>query len=186
MLRVVVMRRYCRFVNVRIFKESQLELRFQDAAHGAIDLRHRDAPFLNKLRETVRVRGSDRTARKRHLHIHAGRDRPDRCVSFVCREAVGHEITHGIRVTHYESLEAPLLPQNVAQQKRVAGRRHVVEIHVGRHRATHTRVDRGLERWEVDVVKLRVTQIRRVVIAASVGRAVAREVFHAREQTSRR
>ena len=115
----------------------------------------------------------------------AVRESARRRISFVFREAVRDEIANRIGVAYDEALEAPLLAQHVTKKKGVASRGHIVQVHVGRHGAADTCVDGCLKRRKVDVVKLSVRYISRVVVAAAGCRAITGEVFHAREQPAR-
>ena len=85
-------------------------------------------------------------------------------------------------VAHHEALEAPLAAEHVAQEEAVGGGGHVVQLHVGAHEGADSGLGRGLEGRKVDVAQQALGQVHRVVVAAAVGGAVAREVLGARDE----
>ena len=89
-----------------------------------------------------------------------------------------HQIAHGKCVAHHKALELPCVAQHSSQQKAVARRRHAVQIHVGAHHRRRARLHRRMERRQIHIPQLLVRDIRGIVIAPSVGRAVTGEVLH--------
>ena len=91
----------------------------------------------------------------------------------------------GERVRRDEAAEPPVSAQHVGEQPAIAARRHVVQIHVGRHETADARLHRGMKRHQVHVPHQLLGDVRPVIVSAPLGRAVAREMLHARDHAER-
>src|SRR5579864_5024881 len=67
------------------------------------------------------------------------------------------------------------------QKPAIAGGRNVVQIQISAHGRADARLDGRMKGLEIDILQKSFGEIGFVVIAAANSRAVAREMFHARE-----
>ena len=92
------------------------------------------------------------------------------------------ELADGEVVGHDEAGEPPLLAQDAAQQLAVGRRRNAVELDVGvHHRAQAGGTHDRLERMEVDLAELALTEVGRRPVEPALRGAVADEVLGGRD-----
>ena len=70
------------------------------------------------------------------------------------------EFLHRRVVAHHKAVELPFVAQHTGQRERIRRSRHAVEIIEGAHECADAGVERGLERWKIDVAQVCVRKYR--------------------------
>ena len=173
-------------VDVGVLEEPGAELHAQDPPHRVVEARHRD-PVLGQqlLAEVADVRAH-------HLGVGARVERGLRRVRAVGRDAVaaralvrvlrraGAQLGDGGVVALDEAVEAPLALEDVRLGLGVGAPGDAADGVERAHRGVRARVDRGLERRQVEVAQPLLGHVGRVVLTAALGLAVGGEVLDAR------
>ena len=68
-----------------------------------------------------------------HVHVEAGVHGFEGCVFGILGVAMGLQCADGPGIGDHETLEAPLLAENVGEQPVVSSGGHIVQVHVGAH-----------------------------------------------------
>ena len=115
-------------IDVRIFKQSNLEFASQERAHQSVYRGFADDPFADEADQLGIAIGVGQ------FQVHSGGNSESRSLAF----APGHRMTdrlvppvqlrHGIVVGNDESPEAPFVSEDILQEPRVCVRRHAVNF----------------------------------------------------------
>ena len=172
-------------VDVGVLEEPGAELHPQDPPHRVVEARHRD-PVLGQqlLAEVADVRAH-------HLGVGARVERGLRRIRAVGRDAVAAGALVGVLrraraqlgdggvVALDEAVEAPLALEDVRLGLGVGASGDAADGVERAHHGVGARVDRGLERRQVEVAQPLLGHVGRVVLTAALGLAVRREVLDA-------
>ena len=176
-----------RLVDVGVLEQPGAELHAQDPPHRVVDAGHRDAVLGQQLLAEVADVRAD------HLRVGAGVERGLRRVRSVGGDAVaararvrvhrraGPQLGDGRVVALDEAVEAPLLLEDVRLGLGVGAPGDAADGVERAHRGVRARVDRGLERRQVEVAQPLLGHVGRVVLTAALGLAVGGEVLDARD-----
>ncbi len=165
-------------VGQRMVEHAREELQCQHVPHQLIHPGHADLAALHQVRTVGRVGGELAGDLDAHLDVHARREREPRGVRTVGRETEVLELLDRLVVADHRAAESPFLAQDRAEEIGIPAGGHAVERVERAHHRRGARVDRGLVRRQIDVAKLLLRHVDRVVLPASRRRAVRREVLH--------
>src|SRR5208282_6327127 len=118
---------------------------------------------------------------KCHLHVDTRVEGVQRGFRDVFRITVVLQAFDGVGVADDEPRKFPIVAKNVTEQPAIPGGGNVVQIKIRAHSRADARLDRGVKRFEVNILQKSFGNVRFVVIATADGGAVASEMFHAGE-----
>ena len=160
-------------IRIRVLEQAEIELDAKNFTDQLIDAFDADLAVFDKLRQVLRIRAAH------HLHVHARGDRLARRIPAVCREPVISELVDRVPVADHEAVEIPLVAQYVLHQEPVAAGGNPVQVAERRHQCRHTRVDRRLERRQVDVTQFVLGDVGGVVVPPRFAGAVTGKMLGA-------
>ena len=143
---------------IRIVKQSQLILRFQNTAAGGVDGSCGYFAFLHRLLQSA----AEGIAH--HIHIHPGIQGEGGNSLLVTHAVVYHLVDTGI-VRYHKPVEIPLLAQHIGHQPLASGGRHTVHFVERSHYAADTCLDCGLVGQHVFIEHTLAAHIHRIIIA---------------------
>ena len=156
---------------IRIVKQSQLILCFQNAAAGSVDGSCRYFAFFHRFLQCT----AEGVAH--HIHIDPGiQSKGGNCL-LVTHTVIDHLVDTGI-VRHHESAETPLLAQHIGHQPFAAGGGHTVHFVERGHHASDTCLDRGLVGQHVFIKHTLAAHVYRIIITSRLRCAIKGKVLH--------
>ena len=114
-----------------------------------------------------------------HVHVETSGDSFIGGVFRIFGKAVSLERSDSPGIRNNEALKTPILAQNICEQPVISGGGDVVQVHVRAHEAAGASLFGCMKRNKVDIAHEFFGNVRRVIIAATVGCAVSSEVLDA-------
>ena len=114
-----------------------------------------------------------------HVHIHTGVHGLFGHVLAVGAESVVDHLTHGIPVGNHQAVEAPFAAEDVLHHEGVTRGRHAVVVVEGGHQRHGAGLDGSLERRQIHIAQLALSEVGAVVVTAAFGSAVTHEMLYA-------
>ena len=114
-----------------------------------------------------------------HFHVDAGAGGLESRIPKIGGEPVIDQLLDGNPVADHEAIERPFIAENLLHQEAVAACGHAVKVTERRHQADDSRVDRRLERRQVDIAQFVFRDIRGVVVAPGLAGPVTGKVLGA-------
>ena len=166
-------------VDVGVLEQAHGELGPQDAAHGGIQGLDGDQAGSQGLGQPL-VGG----VVPAHLHVQAGHQSARSGVGQILGEVLGGQGLDSIGVRDDEALETEGSAQDIGQQPPIAAGGHAAQVHISAHDVAGPSVDGRLEGRQVDIPQFVVGDLAVLVVPATAGGAVAREVLGAGENAT--
>ena len=160
---------------IGIAEQAEALLGAQDVHDRGIDEGHRNAIGAQQRGNRV---GIDTAL---HVHVDTRHERAPPGLCLRARDAVLNQFRDRRPVTHYESLESPLVAQHRAGEPGVPGGWHAGDVVERGHKTGDAGVDGRLERRQVDLAHRALGDLCLVVVATRLGAAVAGEVLRGGE-----
>ena len=140
-------RRLFAFIRVRVIEKSHRVFDAQDAANCLVNFRLWHLSGLHKLQHIAVIEVAD------HVHINAGKKRFASSGRAVNGDAVRHHLCDGIPIAHNKTLEAPFLPQNLLQGKRIRRCRNSVQRIECAHERAGSGFFRCMKGWQIKLTQ---------------------------------
>ena len=156
---------------VRIGEQPERSLCCQNAAHGGVHGRDRDAPRPDQGGHVLEIDPAH------HVHVDASIEPELPCVGPRARDAVGQQLFDARPIAHDESPKLPLVAEQRRHEPAVRVARDAGDLVEGGHDAAGARVHRRPERRQVDLPQRALRHVHRVVVPPTFGAAVCREVL---------
>src|SRR5713101_3961141 len=160
-----------------MFEQAQRRLHTQNAADRFVHRRRRHLAGAYKLHQILMVETAG------HVHVDAGQKRLARRSGTVVGNAVCHEFGNGGPIAINESLETPLLPEDLLQSERICGSGDSVQRIERGHDGGRARIHGRVEWRQIKLPQGMFGEFHRIVISTALRRTVANKMFRARRDT---
>ncbi len=161
-------------IDIRVIEQPEPEFRRQNFSSSAVEFAFRHNPLLHLIEQ----RAIDRTVGQ--IVIHARGNGQARRISLGGRDMMRvHQHLQAVTIGRDETVETPLLPQNLPEQPVIDVRGDAVDFVIGGHHASHVAfLDRGLEGHQECFANRAFGVICRRGVGTALGLSVSRKVLH--------